>query len=248
MPVKSTIQPYFQRSTTLSPPRQRRLRPPLKRQISNRIARIPNVDRFPRLVIVRQLLKIDHDLIIRQAAIVQADLIHGGVNIVHAGGIRRLGGAAVVLGEPEAHDALGARVGPVPLADGGGGVVDGGAGVEDDGVAVVPGDVEAGAVVHEEGAVGGGGGHERDGAVAGVVGGDGVLDEGAAGVESVCRRENGGQEEEDEGFERGSIPHVAVFICICSLVFETGGVDCQGWVFEDVEVVKSGDVLLVCAK
>ena len=218
----------------LSPPRQRRLRPPLKRQVSNRITRIPDVDGFPRLVIVRQLLHINHDLVVRQAAIVHADLIHGGVDVVHAGGIGRLGGATVVLGQPEAHDALGARVGPVPLADGGGGVVDGGAGVEDDGVAVVPGDVEAGAVVEEEGAVGGGGGDPRDGAVARVVGGDGVLDEGAAGVDSVCRREDGGEEEEDEEFERGSIPHVAVFVCICSPVFETGGIHCQGLVFVDV--------------
>ena len=92
---------------------------------------------------------------------------------------------------------------------------DGGADVEGGGDAVVPGDVEAGAVVEEEGAVGGGGGDEVDGAVAGVVGGGGVLDEGTTWVEGVCEREKGGEEKGDEEFnERGSIPHVAAFGCI----------------------------------
>lgn len=111
-----------------------------------------------------------------------------------------------------------ARVCPVPLTDWGGRVGDGGADVEGDGDAVVPGDVEAGAVVEEEGAVGGRGGDEVDGAVAGVVGGGGVLNAGAAWVhqvEGVCGREGGGEEEEnEESNERGSIPHIAVFGCI----------------------------------
>ena len=126
-----------------------------------------------------------------------ADLPHGGEDVIQADVVRRPRGAAVVLREPEAHDALGARVGPVPLADRGGGVVDGGAGVHGDDQAVVPGDGEAGAVVEEEGAVGGGRGDEREGPVAGVVRGDGVLDEGAAGVvrasggREVCGGEGG---------------------------------------------------------
>ena len=80
---------------------------------------------------------------------------------------------------------MGARVGPVPDAGGSEGGVDGGAGVVDVGGAVVPGDVLAGAVVKEEGAVDGGGGDEVEGAVAGVVGEPGALDEGAARVVAV---------------------------------------------------------------
>lgn len=165
---------------SLPPPRQGRLRTLLKRQVSDRITRIADIDRFARLIVIRQKFQIDHDLIVRRAAVIHADLIHGRVDVVYAGVVRRLWGAAAVLGEPEAHDAFGARVGPVPLADCGGGGVDGGADVKNDGEAVVPGDVEAGAVIEEEGAVGGGGGDGGDGAVAGVVGCDGVLDEGAA--------------------------------------------------------------------
>lgn len=216
--------------------RQRSLRTTLKRQVSERITRITHIDRLPRLIIIRQHPHINHDLVIRRAAIVHAELIHRGVDVVHAGVVRGPGRAAAVLREPEAEDALGARVGPVPLADGGGGGSDGGAGVEGDGEAVVPGDVEAGAVVEEEGAVGGGRGDERDGAVARVVGGDGVLDEGPAGIERVCgRREHCGEEEEDEEFDGGGVPHVAVFWCIYLLVFDTGEVDstCQGLMFED---------------
>lgn len=170
---------------TLSPPRQRSLRTSLKGQVSDGITGIPHIDRLPRLIIVRQLLQIDRDLIIRRAPVDHADHIHGRINIVHAGVVRRLGRAAGVLREPEAHDALGARVGPIPLADGDGRGVDGGADVEEDGEAVVPGDGEAGAVVEEEGAVGGGGGAEGDVAVAGVAGCEGVLDEGPACVERV---------------------------------------------------------------
>ena len=200
---------------TLSTLRQRSLRPLLKRQISNRITRIADIDRLPRLIIIRHLLQINHDLIIRRAAEIHSDLIHRRVNIVHAGIIRGSRRAAVILGQPEAHDAFGARVCPVPLADWGGGVGDGGAGVKGDGDAVVPGDVEAGAVVEEDGAVGGGAGGEVDGAVAGVVGGGDVLHAGAAWVEGVCGRESGGEEKEDEeSNERGSIPHIAVFGCI----------------------------------
>lgn len=206
----------------LSNPRQRSLRPLLQRQISNRITRIAHIDRLPRLIIIRQLPQIDHDLIIRRAAILHADVVHGGVDVVHAGLIRRSGRAAVVLGQPEAHDAAGARVGPLPLAGRGFGGVDEGAGVQDDGEAVVPGDVEAGAVVEEEGAVGGGGGDEGEGAGAGVGGCEGVLDEGAAGVERLGRREKGGEEEEEEESEGGRNPHGAGFGCICSLVI-------RGW-------------------
>lgn len=203
---------------TLSPFRQRRLRASLERQVSNRVAGIPHIDRLARLVIIRHLPHINHDLIVRGAAVLQSDFIHGRVDIVHASIVRGPRRAAIVLREPEAHDALGARVCPVPLADRGCGVVDDGADVEDDGEAVVPGDVAAGAVVEEEGTVGGGGGDEVDGAVAGVVGGDGVLDEGAAWVEGVCWRESGGEEKEDEESDKGgSIPHVAVFGCIDSL-------------------------------
>ena len=206
----------------LSNPRQRSLRPPLQGQISDRITRIADIDRLPRLIIIRQLPQIDHDLIIRRAAILYADVVHGGVDVVHAGLVRRSGRAAVVLGQPEAHDAAGARVGPLPLAGRGFGRVEEGAGVEGDGEAVVPGDVEAGAVVEEEGAVGGGAGDEGDGAGAGVGGGEGVLDEGAAGVEGVGWREEGGEEEEDEESGGGRIPHGAGFGCICSMAI-------RGW-------------------
>ncbi len=218
VPTKTLPSTYIPIPTQHSPPpRQRRLRPPLQRQISKRITRIPDIDRLARLIIIRQPLHINHDLIIRRAAVIQPQLIHGRVHVVHARVVRGLGGAAIVLREPVAHDALGARVGPVPLADlgGGGGGVDGGADVEDDDEAVVPGDVEAGAVVEEEGAVGRGGGDEGDGAGAGVVGGDGVLDEGAAGVEGVGGGEGGGEEEEDEEFEGGGVPHSAGGGCIC---------------------------------
>ena len=203
--------------TTFSTLRQRSLRPSLKRQISNRITRIAHIDRLPSLIIIRHLLHINHDLIIRRAAEIQPNLIHGRVNVVHAGIVRRFRRAAVILGQPETHDAFGARVCPVPLADWGGGVGDGGADVKGDGDAVVPGDVEAGAVVEEEGAVGGGGGDNVDGAVAGVVGGGGVLDAGTAWVQGVC---NGGEEKKDEeSNERGSIPHFAIFGCIDLLGF-----------------------------
>ena len=193
----------------------------MQRQISNRITRIADIDRLPRLIIIRQLPQIDRDLIIRRAAILHADVVHGGVDVVHAGLIRRSRGAAGVLGQPEAHDASGARVGPLPLAGRGFGRAEDGAGVEDDGEAVVPGDVEAGAVVEEEGAVGGGRRDEGDGAVARVGGCEGVLHEGAAGVEGVGGREEGGEEEEDEESEGGRIPHGAGFGCICSLVIRS---------------------------
>lgn len=213
---KINISTHLKNPTSLPPHnpsslRQRRLRPLLQRQIRKRITRIPHIDRLARLIIIGHLLNINHDLIIRRAAKIHPKLIHWGIDILHAGIIRWFRGGAVVLGQPEAQDAFGARVGPVPAADGGGGFVDGGADIEDDGDAVVPGDVEAGAVVEEEGAVGGGGGDEGEGAGAGVVGGGGVLDAGAAGVEGVGWREGGGEEEEDE---RESIPHVAVFGCI----------------------------------
>ena len=213
-------------------------------QISDRITRIADIDRLPRLIIIRQLPQIDHDLIIRRAAILYADVVHGGVDVVHAGLVRRSGRAAVVLGQPEAHDAAGARVGPLPLAGRGFGRVEEGAGVEGDGEAVVPGDIEAGAVVEEEGAVGGGAGDEGDGAGTGVRGCEGVLNEGAAGVEGVGGREEGGEEEEDEESEEGRIPHGAGFECICSLVIRGWRRDCQGWILGDVEVMKSGDGLL----
>ena len=179
-------------------PRQRSLRTLLKRQIGNRITRIPHIHLLARLIIIRQLPQIDQNLIIRRAAIVQADVIHGGVDVVHAGIIRRPRGATVVLREPEAHDALGARVGPIPGADRGVGGVDGGARVVDDGQAVVPSDVEAGAVVEEKGAVNGGGGDEVDGAVAGVVGEVGALNDGATWVTTVCEGEDRGEEKEDK--------------------------------------------------
>ena len=122
------------------------------------------------MIVIRQLDQVHRDLIVRLAAKVHADVVHGDVDIVHAGIVRRPGCTAIVLREPEAHDARGARVGPVPDADGGIGGVDGGAGVVGNGEAVVPRDGEAGAVVEEEGAVDGRGGDEVDGAVAGVVG------------------------------------------------------------------------------
>ena len=120
----------------------------------NRITGIPHIHRLPRLIIIRHQLHINRDLIIRGAAEVGAQGRHGGVDVVEADVVRRDGGAAVVLREPEAHDAPGARVGPVPTAGRGGGVGHGGAGVVDDGDAVFPGDVVAGTVVEELGAVG----------------------------------------------------------------------------------------------
>lgn len=78
--------------------------------------------------------------------------------------------------------------------------------------------------------------------MAGVAGCGGVLDEGAARVEGVCRREERGEEEENEKPEGGGVPHIAVYDRIYSLVFEAGGVDCQGLIVEDEKVVKSGDV------
>ena len=130
----------------------------LKRQIRNRITRVPHIHLRTRLKVIGQLDQIHRDLVVRLAAKVHADVIHGDVDVVHAGVIRRPGGTAVVLREPEAHDARRARVGPVPDADRGVGRVDRGAGVVRYGEAVVPRDREAGAVVEEEGAVDGGGG------------------------------------------------------------------------------------------
>lgn len=150
--------------------RQRRRPTLLKRQIRNRITRVSHIHLHARLIVIRQLGQIHRDLIIRFAAKVQANVIHGDIDVVHAGLVRRPGGAAIVLREPEAHDARRARVGPVPDAGGGVGGVDCGAGVVGDGKAVVPRDGESGAIVEEEGAVDGRGGDEVDGAIAGVVG------------------------------------------------------------------------------
>ena len=166
IPVTSTHEKKYKEPSS---PRQRRRPPLLKRQIRNRITRISHIHLRPRLIIIGQLDQIHGDLIIRLAAKVQANVIHGYVDVVHAGIIRGPGRTAIVRREPEAHDARGARVGPVPDADGGVGRVDGGAGVVGDGEAVVPRDREAGAVVEEEGAVDGGGGDEVDGVIAGVI-------------------------------------------------------------------------------
>lgn len=132
---------------TPSPPRERELRPLHKRQISNRITRIPDIHLRARLVIIRQYPQIDRNLIILRPANIHPNVIHGRKDIIHARLIRRQRGAAVILREPKPHDALGARVCPVPGAGRGGGGGDCGAGVVDDGEAVVPGYVEAGAVV-----------------------------------------------------------------------------------------------------
>ena len=166
----SQYQPYDRTTRKPSLYRQRRRLTLLKRVVRNRITRISRIHLHARLIVIGQLGQIHRDLIVRLAAKVLAEIVHGDVDFVHAGIIRRPGRTAVVLREPEAHDARRARVGPVPDADGGVGGVDGGAGVIDNGEAVVPRDGEAGAVVGEEGAVDGGGGNEVDGAIAGIVG------------------------------------------------------------------------------
>ena len=163
-PFHSSVPNPFCRSQpnpTETPPsslRQRRLRPLLQRQMRNRITRISHIHRLPRLIIIRHQLHINRDLVIRGAAEVGPQGRHGGVDVVEADIVRRDGGAALVLREPEAHDAPGARVGPVPHAGRDGAVGHGGAGVVDDGDAVFPCDVVAGTVVEELGAVGSGGG------------------------------------------------------------------------------------------
>ena len=123
-----------------------------------------------RLRVIRQLCQVDRDLIVRRATVLHADVVHGRVDVVHAGFICRPRGTATVLRQPETHDALRARVGPIPDADGGVGGVDRGADVIHHGEAVVPRNFEAGAVVEEKGAINGRGINLVDGAVAGVVG------------------------------------------------------------------------------
>ena len=214
----------------------------------NRITRISHIDRLPRLIIIRHQLHVNRDLIIRGAAEIGAQGRHGGVDIVEADIIRRDGGAAIVLGEPEAHDAPGAWVGPVPLAGRGGGVGHGGAGVVDDGDAVFPGDVVAGTVIEELGAVGGGGGDEGDGAVAGVVGGKAVfnLDGGTAWVraEGKCKGKRGGEEYEGDESKAHGVTHIVVLESMCLGAAASSGCSCrQGVTFKDVDVVKGGDLL-----
>lgn len=230
---------------------QRKRRAPLKGQIGNRITRVSRIHLHARLIVIRHLHYIDRDLVVRRAAVVHADVEHGGVDVVHAGFVGRLGRAAGVRRDPETHDASRARIGPVPDAERGVGGVEGGADVVDDGDAVVPRDVEASAVVEEKGAVDGGGGDLVDGAVAGVFGYAGaLLNDGSTWVTTVCIWESRGEEKESEELERGGDPHAAVFGYICSLdMFDTSGVDCQGLIYGAVDVVKSGDIFVGdCAK
>ena len=185
-------------------------------QICDGVARISYIHRLARLVVVGQFPYIDYDLVIRRAAVLLPDLVHWRPYVVHARLIRGRRRTAVVLREPETHDAGGAGVAPVPLADRGGGGGHGGADVVDHGETVVPDDVLAGTIVEEEGAVWFGGGDADDGAVTGVVGCDDVLDEGAAWVngDGGYKRESRGEEREDEVLKRGSISHIGVFGCI----------------------------------
>ena len=150
--------PTIKNTRAVSSSRQRRRPTLLKRQIRNRITRVSHIHLRPRLIVVGQLRHIHRDLIVRFAAKVHADVIHGDVDIVHAGVIRRPGGTAVVLRQPEAHDAFRARVRPVPDADRGVGGVDRRARVVRNWEAVVPRNCEAGAVIEEEGTIDGGGG------------------------------------------------------------------------------------------